>query len=36
MSSTTMFFVGIIVQVALAIFQVAVVVVFVYRWQHNS
>ncbi len=36
MSSTTMFFVGIIVQVALAIFQVAVVVVFVYRWQRNS
>jgi len=36
MNSTLTFFVGIVVQVALAILQVAVVVVFVYRWQRNS
>jgi hypothetical protein len=36
MNSTFTFFVGIIVQVGLAIVQVAVLVVFVYRWQRNS
>jgi hypothetical protein len=36
MSATTTFIVGILVQIILAILQVSVVVVFVYRWSKNS
>lgn len=36
MNSNTTFFVGITVQLALGILQVAAVVLFVYRWQRNS
>jgi hypothetical protein len=36
MNSTFTFFVGIIVQIVLAILQVTVLVIFVYRWQKNS
>jgi hypothetical protein len=36
MNSTTTFFAGIIVQVALGVLQVLVLVVFVYRWQRRS
>ena len=36
MNSTTTFFVGIIVQIAMGILQVAAVILFVYRWQRNS
>src|ERR1700733_2678597 len=36
MNSTTTFFVGITVQIALGILQVLAVVLFVYRWQRNS
>ena len=36
MSPNFTFFVGIMVQVSLAILQVAVLVIFVYRWQRNS
>ncbi len=36
MSSTTTFFVGITVQIALGILQVAAAILFVYRWQRNS
>jgi hypothetical protein len=36
MNSTTAFFVGVMVQVLLAFLQVAVMIVYVYRWQRNS
>jgi hypothetical protein len=36
MSSTTTFFVGITVQIAVGILQVSVAVIFVYRWQRRS
>jgi hypothetical protein len=36
MNSTFTFFVGITVQIVLAVIQVAVVVKFVYRWQRDS
>jgi hypothetical protein len=36
MNSTITFFVGIIVQVALAVLQVSALIFFVYRWQRRS
>jgi len=36
MSATTTFIVGILVQITLAILQVTVGIIFVYRWQKNS
>ena|ERR1700728_4732426 len=36
MNPTTIFFIGIFVQLAVAILQVAVAFLFVYRWQKNS
>ncbi|MGA2442148.1 MAG: hypothetical protein ABSH08_14430 [Tepidisphaeraceae bacterium] len=36
MSPTTMFIIGIVVQLVIAILQVSVAFLFVYRWQKNS